>query len=360
MRPLALSAVLALALGCQPPPPPAPAPLGPSSSPTRWVHPAPPRDATLLVLPARTVGDPSARGAVSPLLHGRVEALHVRPGDRVAVDAPVAEMASPDALQAAAALRAARHQLKPVTQRLQELRRLRKQGLAASDTVYALVAQQAALEAEAETAKATLRAAGLADAAPDAALRNGRLVLRSPVAGVVRAVHARLGEVRGPDDGPLVEILGVGPARIEARLPRQVPAGATPVFAPLDGEPVPLAVEPVAQAPALDDSGQIAWFAPADPALTLPHGLRGELRLVPASADIVELPRAAVVMDGGQATVARRGADGAVAWVPVEVVSGAGATALVRGPLRAEDEVAADGRKVRAALHLAAADGGAP
>ncbi len=341
--------------GCHgtPPAPPPATPAGPASSPTRWVHPQAPQDATLLVLPARTVGDPSSRGVVAPVLAGRVEVLHVRPGDTVKVGDPIAELAAPEAIEAAAAVEAARRQLRPVKQRLAELKRLRTQGLAAADTVFALTSRQVELETTADRARATLRAAGLGGDGARSVLERGRMTLTSPVSGVVRAVTAQLGQVRGPGDGPLAEIVGMGAVRVEARLPRPLPPGARPVFAPLQGEPVPLNPVPVATTPALDASGIVAWFAPADDR-PLPHGLRGDLRLAPASKGVWEVPQAAVVIEDGQANVARRDGQGAVTWVPVEVLSGAGASALVRGALTGEDDVAADGRKARALAEEAA------
>jgi multidrug efflux pump subunit AcrA (membrane-fusion protein) len=322
------------------------------------VAPKAPDDATLLVLHGRVVADAASRGVVSPLVRGRVDAIEVRAGDVVKRGDPVIALTAPELIEAAAALRSAQRQLKPARARARALRKLRAQGLAASAAAYEIDQQVAALEAGVAQATAALRAAGQAPSDAAQLLKRGQITLTSPVDGVVRRLKVRLGEVRGPDDGPLVEIAGVGAARIEVRLPRPLPPGAVLVFHGLSGAPVPLVPTPTATAAALNEAGVLAWFSPIDAQTTLPDGLRGEIRLTVQGADVYEVPRASVVVEGGQARVAVRRAE-AVVWVEVQVLSGAGASALVRGALKPSDSVAADARRVRVQTPIPATPAGA-
>ena len=341
-----LIACLTLSCASPPPDPPAPPP-GLASAPSRWVTPKPAGDDALWTLPARVQTEAASQGEISTLVLGRLDTIHVRPGDRIAAGAVVAELFAPDAIRHAAAYRSAQAQLRLARGRVSELRRLRREGLAATGQAYDARRQLAELDAQAAAAKAHLRAAGIT---PDAfvALADGApIALRSPLAGVVRSVAGRVGAVHGPEDGPVVEVVGVGAARVEVRVTAPLPAAARLVFAGPDGQRVALNPAPVGAAPHPDGLGQLMWFAPSAPDVALSGGVHGVLRITPVGADLYAVPGAALLTRAGQMQIAVRRAE-VERWQPVEVLRAGGSTAVIRAPLTPDDTVAADARRVLA------------
>lgn len=212
---------------------------------------------------AELVLAPGGAAAVVPPLAAQLLALHVRPGDRVEVGAPIATARVPEAAAAAVRATTAAERLALVEERLAAVDALLAAGLARSADRADVAARAAELRAERAVALTALTSAGLGGAAALAA-SGGRVVLRAPAAGVVTEVAAAVGEVRGPADPPLARISGGGATRVMARWAsaqdldrpaslwagderrrlRQIamaprPEGGVSVWYDIEGEPVP-------------------------------------------------------------------------------------------------------------------------
>lgn len=342
--------VALLFVGCAAPSTDPPAlPEGLANAPSRWVLPKPVGDdAALWVLPAQVQADIASQGEVSTLVLGRVDKVHVRPGDAVAAGDAVAELFAPDAIRHAAAYRSAQAQLRLARSRVNALRRLRREGLAATGQTYDARRDLAELEAQAAAAKAHLRAAGIAPEAFAALAEGAPITLRSPSAGIVRSVSGRIGEVHGPADGPLVDVVGTGSARVQVRLNAALPGQSRVVFRGLSRPDIALQITPIGSVPHPDGMGQLTWFAPRDLTLKLPDGLRGTVRVSPIGDDLHAVPGAALLERDGQMQIAVRQGQ-TQRWQTVEVLRAGGTAAVIRAPLKPGEMVAADARLQRQA-----------
>jgi len=171
-------------------------------------------------------------------------------------------------------------------------------------------------------------------------LRRGTTSLSAPIDGVVATVGVRLGEVRDPTGEPLIQLSGVAPARIEARLPRGLPEGGEISFAPIDGEPFALRDAPDAVVIDPADGTRRIWFSPREPH-PLPDGLRGTLRVRMTRPGVVQVPARAVAQDDQGAFVIRR-IEGGSEPVRVAVLATGGGSAIVEGDLEPGQPIAAD------------------
>ena len=339
--------------GCSPEAPPEPdedaaaAHRSPAASATAWVKVTSPADLALVEIPAEVVGEPGSRSAVAPVFEGQVVEVYVRPGDVVEQDDPIADLSTPEVTRASAVARATREQLALQRKRLDELERLRDQGLIGTKEVFAIQERIAELEAQQASASATLAAAGVHGRTR---LQNGILRLRSPSAGTVTDVDAAPGQIRGPADGPLAVIVAEGPARIQASVSGAFPREAGASFVTREGRKVPLNPEPIATAIDPVDGMTRVWLTPRDPDVTLTHGLRGSLEIEAAEdgsagpqPNLMQVPSGALRLEpDGQAVVLVRHDEG-TQEVPVTVESQSGTSALVRSEqLKVGDEVAAD------------------
>ncbi|MCB9623468.1 MAG: hypothetical protein H6723_09030 [Sandaracinus sp.] len=151
-----------------------------------------------------------------------------------------------------------------------------------------------------------------------------------------------------PGDRPLVVLAGEGAVRVEGRFSGAYPEGAHPVLRTERGDvPLRRLGSPLAD----PETGlRIVFFEPTEPT-TLHEGERFPLALVGAfdhagESPAFEVPSSALhalAGDPRRAEVVRR-SDGA--HVPVDVLRVDGATALVRGALTVEDEVAVEPSQV--------------
>ncbi|RMG96458.1 MAG: hypothetical protein D6705_11275 [Deltaproteobacteria bacterium] len=317
-----------------------------SSSTTRWVPVVPPRDPVLLSFPAivRAIGKGAAY--VTFPYAARVERIHVEPGDRLAAGATILSVRCPAVLEAAATVLGTRKRLALHRRRLEELERAHAEGLVGRDVVFEHRTRIADIEAERARAEAVLRGAGVEPRRTERLLRDGLIELSAPTAGVVTEVSVRPGESISPSSPPLARIVGEAPPRIEVRLPRALPSVHDARFVAPDGRTVGLAKTPLAVTEDPADGLYVAWFAPREDALRLHDGLRGRFEF-DVGDGVWQVPAAAVTKGAQASFVVLRRRGGDVSEIPVEVVSAAGASALVRGDLEAADMVAADGRVAR-------------
>ncbi len=333
--------VLPFAFACPAEPPVEAAdPNRPMSSSARFVRAIAPRSRALLEAPARVVGLHPGSVALSAAHGGRVLRFFAAPGDRVEPGSPLAELMIPELAEAAARLGGLGEQVRAIRARITELEGLRSEGLSRTEPLFSLREQVAGLSAELAAARALVAGYGLEGADVARLARTGRLVLKSPVEGVVVSRAEMVGGSVEPGGPPVLVVSRLGPARIEVSLIEPLPEGSKPVFRGQDGVEVPLSREPMAS---LRDgrSGRLtAWFLPVEEDLLLPDGLPGAVR-TSLPSDAVEVPSAAVRREGGRAQVAvLAGEDHR--WVTVKVLADSGTSAVIQGPLGPLDKVAAD------------------
>jgi membrane fusion protein, heavy metal efflux system len=334
---------LAFTVACARPAAEVPAALAEPSSTTRWVRSRPASEASLLEAPARVLVDPGSAAAVSPPLRARVVRVRVRAGQAVARDEALLDVLMPELIQAAGAFSAATLKLEAYTRRRVQLDALKADGLVRSVEVAELDATLATVRADAQAARATLRAAGVPDRQAEGLLTSdGTLSLRAPIAGLVTAVDAIPGEVREPTGRPFVELASVGQSLVEARLPGAFVEGASFEFISTSGVHVPVKALSVSPRIEARDGARLAWFS-ADEDHDLLPGAPGRVRLVADPGWRAVPTRAVVGHAEGARVVVRRGETPTV--VPVRVVATSGAEAVVDG-LPEGVEVAAEGELV--------------
>ncbi len=304
-----------------------PDPRGAPSASTRWETVRAPTDRSLLEAPARVVAGPTSEARIAAPFSARVMSIAVAPGQTVRVGDVLLEVTMPEVLDAAAVWIASREQISLRRGRQSQLQTLRDQGLVEENRVFEQATSLADLNVERARALAVLQAAGIGPARAQAALRAGRTSLESPIAGVVREIDAHLGEVRDVTGPPLVVVIGLAPARIEARLTRPLPEGAELFFVPLGLPPIALRARVDATAIDPNDGTRITWIAPNEP-IELPDGLRGTLQIHVTRAGVVEISANAITHDREGPFVVRR-TDTGNERVRISVLASGGASALV-------------------------------
>lgn len=355
-RPLHLvifAALVVLGVGACPsaaPPPSADAavPGAAPSARTRWVAARSTEGLPLLEAPARVLGAPEATAEVVPPFRARVLRIYVRPGQRVERGAAIMDVLMPELLRAAGSYAAATTRLGAYGRHKAQLESLRSEGMVRLSELAEVENKVAEALADQQAALGTLRGAALSGSDAARLLSgSGTFTLRASISGVITAVRATPGETHENTDMSLAQIAGEGEVQVEARLSGALPAGAEVSFVAPSGALTPL--RPLSSAPLVDprDGTTLTWLQPLTPA-ALPSGLQGKLRVSLARpADVVAVPLRALLMKGagGKGAVLQRVTSPSgprAVEVPVEVLATSGADALVRGALRAGDEVAAD------------------
>jgi biotin carboxyl carrier protein len=330
------------------------------SARTPWVQARSSVGVPLLEAPAAVLPSPEGSAGVVPPYRARVVRVLVRPGEVVRRGQPLVEVVMPEVTTAAGAYAAATTRLEAYGRRKAQLEALKGEGLVRLADLLEAETKLAEARADQQAAAATLRTAQV-DAADAAAIVAGTapVTLKSPIAGMVTAVQAALGDTREPTGDPIARVAGEGDSRVEARLSRPFePAGARFELVSSSGARYPLAF--VARAPVYDprDGTLAAWFRP--PAGTrLPNGLTGRLVVtLQDEAGAAVVPARAVALAEGKAhVVVHRGGKGE--RVPVEVVASSGAEALVKG-IAVGTEVAADAALAEVAAEAPAGPGAGP
>lgn len=344
-----LAVVLVLGVGCdkgaQGPSVPTPAAgLTPTSATTRWVESRSAEDTALLEAPARVLPSPEGVASIAPPLQARIVKVRVRPGQRVAAQEAIVDVLMPELLHAAGDLAGEQLKVDAFTRRKQQLETLRSEGLVRLAELAEVEALLATARADAQAARATLRASGVSDKQAEALVTgDGVLSLRAPIGGLVTSVEAVPGEVRDPAGRPLVQIVGIGEGRVEARLPSTPADGAR--FSFLSGS-LAVPVELVSVSPRFEpsDGSRLAWFSAPVDAGVLPIGATGRVR-VSADAAWRVIPSRALLEQGGVVRVRQR-TDSGSTLVEVKVIARSGAEAVVVG-LAENAAVAADGSEAR-------------
>lgn len=141
-----------------------------------------------LTLPGRVAVIPGGEATVDAPLAGVVVAVHVGPGDPVRRGAALATLRSPDGAAARAEVDAARASLQAAQSAEQRDRTLFDQGWLPQARLDISAAEARRAEAQLRAARARLAAYG--DPGSD-----GRVIVRSPIAGVVTRISAAPGQV---------------------------------------------------------------------------------------------------------------------------------------------------------------------
>ncbi|MDB4972127.1 MAG: uncharacterized protein JWN48_468 [Myxococcaceae bacterium] len=305
-----------------------PMPEAPPSATTRWVPALPASGLSFMEGPARSVATPNASAVVSVPLGARVMRVRVVPGQRVAAGEPLVDVIMPELIRAAGSLRAADIRLAALTQRRGKLVPLLEQGLARAAEVAELDAAIASARADRESARATMRAAGESDAHALALIDgSGRYALRAPLAGMVVAVSAQLGQVREPGGGPLVELVGPAALQVEARFTSEPPAEVRFEWIEL-ARRLPLALEAVSPRAAVDGT-RTAWLHALDSAAAPAAGVLGRVRMVAPDTWQVVPVRALREHDGALTVRVQR--EQGSAEVPVTLVRRSETEAVITG-----------------------------
>ncbi len=322
-------AVLVLGACAAKPSAPEPAVFEPPSSSIRFARAEPASGRSWLDAPATVLAGPEATASLSAPLTARVVRVRVRRGEHVNAEQPLIDVVMPELIRAAGALSAASIRIDAYDRRRLQVERLLEQGLARASELAELEAQLAVARADRESARATLRSAGVRDADAAALLREGgALALRAPIAGTVVAISTQLGEVREPASGPLLELAGAADVQIEARLAYVPPAQARFVWSGPERE-LALALEAVSPRASVRDGTRLAWFHVAEGDRVPAPGTAGVVRTEPPH-DAVAVPLAALAEGEGGAfvTVQRAGTE---QRTPVQVLARGSAEAVVSG-----------------------------
>ena len=293
------------------------------SSPFAWVAPRAASEGAPEEYPARLLATSLSEAVVVPPLPARIVGLAVRPGDTVAQGDAVARVVMPEVDAALAGAAGAESSLVILRRRRAQLGPLAGDGLVRAADVAALDLEIARHGADRMRARAVLAGAGFT--------RGGTIVLRSPIAGVVTAVPATLGELRRPEDGPLARVRARSGQRIEATFPARPTEGSTYGYRTAAGL-IPVAL--VNHVPAPSGLGYLAWFEAAV-GTAMPAAAEGRLLVrTPASPGVWLLPATAVGDRGaGRFVVVRPRAAARAAIVPVELVRITNTDAIVRAAL---------------------------
>jgi cobalt-zinc-cadmium efflux system membrane fusion protein len=147
------------------------------------------------VLTARAAYVDTSVATVSAPVGGRISAIAVRPGDRVAEGQELARIFSGDIAAAAAALAQAREARVLADEQAARAALLLQQGAGSEADQQSSAAAAAEARAEEKRAAEALRAAGGAEGG------SSEFILRSPRAGTVTGSTAHVGLVVSPGDG---------------------------------------------------------------------------------------------------------------------------------------------------------------
>lgn len=319
---------------------------GPASSASAWVEVSAPRDLTLLQAPARVVLAGDRAAVLQPIFRAQIARFHVRSGDKVQVGQAIADVVMPEVTNAAAIFRGASRRRTMHGARRSKLVGMRGEGLVSEGAIFEVASMTAESDQQVLIAAATLRAAGVDPSRAGELMVRPAITLTSPIEGVVRGLHGRLGEVVEGQGVAIAEIVGTGRPRIEARFLHDPPAEARLRFAGVDGSTWALVPTPISRVVESDDGAVAMWFDVADERLAFP-GLRGTVEVVSEDPSVVQVPADALRGQGELLAVYRRRGEG-VAEVKVALLASSGATALVRARegdgLQIGDRVAGDAR----------------
>jgi multidrug efflux pump subunit AcrA (membrane-fusion protein) len=315
----------------------APPPQATASS--RFVPVRKPDDTSILEAPAIMRASAAAFGEVTPPAPLRIARVHVQVGQSVSAGDAIVDAYIPEVLDAAATYLSSASRARTHEERANQLEALLGEGLVRRAEVFEQRAKAAELRADLLRAIAILRSSGVDPKDASTLLNRGVVTLAAPIDGVVAELSARVGGSYQPGVMPIARVLGEASARVEVRTAKPWPPASSVVFRSGDGREIALKPEPLASVVVPSDGTRRSWFEPLE-AQTFPDGLTGTAE-VSAEADVWEVPASAIRQRGIKNALVRQRGD-TTSEVEVEVVTASGASALVRGPFEAGDEVASE------------------
>jgi len=254
----------------------------------------------VVAAPARIAFRDGAVSQVNLPITGRVTAVHVRTGDRVAPGDPLVTVSSPDAAAARAQLAAATAEHDAAVQEAARQDTMGKSGVGVDSE--RVTAQSRLRQTEAELARAQTTAAILGGGG------GPTVVVRAPIAGTVLARRATVGAVAQPGGDPLIEIgdpssLWVVADVFERDLAEVHDGAAVDILLPTRSAPVPGHVASVGSALTGAMRTAPVYIALDAPGSDLRAGMfaRAAIR-APADHTIV-LPVEAVLIEDGKTYV---------------------------------------------------------
>ncbi len=297
--------------------------------------------------PGRVVPTQNGIAHVGTVIPGRITRLYVSEGARVGRGAALAEVEAFDIGQLKGDLMSARADAEQRRAAVARQERLAGEGIGARRALEEAQSAYGQATAAVRAAEAKLRAAGIDPSAINAGSFSSRLVLRSPIAGVVARRAVALGEYVEPNKDAF-EVVDNATVWIDAQVP---PASATGLAVGAPG---------FVRGPGGERrAGRIIFIAPTlDPesrTLTVRVEVaNGGLGLRPETFVNVEferavtgyalvVPSAAIETDGARHFVYREHEPGTFQRVEVETGSEAGGKTVISAGLKEGERIAAAG-----------------
>ncbi len=294
-------------------------------------------------IPAEVQFEPSSTAHVGPLAPGRFTKVVVTLGDRVQRGQLLGTVASGDAATARSRLGQSQAQLDAAEAALERQRQLSEAGIGAERALVEAQARVDELRAESAGVRQQLSVFGSG--------ASGELQLKSPIDGVVVAIHATLGEAATPEQAAFVV---TDPTRVWVQ-------GNVPELEIANVSAGSAAIVRLHAFPDLAMRGTVAYVAPAleeqtrslpirvtleAPDARLRSGLFGTIELIGGAADerVVAIPADAVATVQGQTVVFVPGDEpDSYRPEPVEIGRHAGGFLEVRSGLEEGDRIATTG-----------------
>ncbi|MGF1509936.1 MAG: efflux RND transporter periplasmic adaptor subunit [Myxococcota bacterium] len=290
----------------------------------------------LFRVPARMIPTATSSAEISFVAPGVVRAIFARPGDHVERDAPVVSIASPELTRIASRFESGQEMLGIMEKRVARLEILAREQIASQEDLQVLQERLMRLRGDVRGWKGELRSYGLGPASIAVLARTGRVVLNSPVPGVVRFIGVRMGESIRGDGPPLAVVVGAGRPRVEATFPRRPERGLRYMFVAPDGEAVELRPTPTQSLIDPETGNWTTWFDPTEDVR-----IAGErVGMVVARGGAFLVPLKATVQENEGAFVVRESASGGTERIRITILNMDESMALVRGDLSPRDRVA--------------------
>ena len=298
-------------------------------------------DTPVVRAPARLAFRDGAVAQVNMPVAGRVTAVHVKTGDKVAVGTPLLTLSSPEAAAARASAAGARAEHDVAITELARQDKMAAGGVGVESERAAAAARLRQTEVElarAQTTSALLGGGG-----------GSTVVLVSPIEGIVISRRATVGSVAQPGGDPLIELGNPSSlwviADVFERDLGQVKEGAA-VAVELSTRATPVAGHVISVGQALTGSLRTAPVYIAldadDPGVRAGMFARAAISL-PAGQSIVLPSEAVLIKDGKTTLVYVKKAEGVFAPRPVEIGSSIAGKVQILSGIAAGDEVVTKG-----------------
>ncbi|HEY8065905.1 MAG TPA: efflux RND transporter periplasmic adaptor subunit [Methylosinus sp.] len=301
-----------------------------------------------LVVPGTVTVPPQQLRMVAAPAAGLVETLLVSPDEEVKAGDPIATLKSSELIEAQRAFLQAAADAALANEKLRRDEQLYKERIIAERRLLVTRAEAAQARSLLDERGQLLALDGMTEPAIES-LRKERklaaaLVVRAPMAGVILARHATVGD-RVMASAPLVTIARLNPIWVNLQIPIGRAAGldrADKVVLPSLGVEGRLIRIGRTADPATQSVTAVAEFAPGKSPIRPGQAVQAILRLKGSGGSLWRVPADAVVHFREKDWVFLRSADGFRA-MPIALVSETPQYASIQGPLSTADQVATRG-----------------